>query len=761
MSSAINARFRYGIPETRKGTAIYPWANKLDDDGIHPWGTVHGVGVFKDPATRIDYLIIAAAGAVWVTSAHNTARSVPLPGGVVIDGPVSFTQAFDVMVMHRGEALPALEMSSVETGFENIVQTPDGTGTQVIPNATHSLFLQNRLLIPHAHDEIAASDYGNYTRYLPVAQSFKINQGSSDRIVAIEKFNDVTVIVFKDHSIYAVNNVYGDLAALQQDEITDMFGLVARRSVAQVGSDLWFLTPQGVMSLRQTESNKLQSVVLPVSDPIAPLIDRINGRYISQACAAYHDSRYYLAVPLDDAERVGHDLVFQTLYRENESGDEADPGQLIIGGLVAGRTYRWTKGQYDDTLTNGATELSVAGDFVAVGTSVVLTSNIPGPGSGGGGGVTLPGYYLTEVEIRAVLKGINNAVLVYDFLNEAWSGYDQAPGLEIQEWFNFVVNGKTQLFFVSPEGFIKAYEVGVEDALSVPYTDLTVLDPQPSPPFAPGDEIFVNWPGMVPGEPAPPLLLSVTAYTSATPGSTNTANLWFLGNPPTIAAAGSNLFTSSAQEYGFYQENLSGLSWFAPSTLPVQIDGGVRFYSTNGNVPHVPVPDWMLVEQHATAPITVTLVTRGYLDGNFQLSNYQWLELDVQTWNPSFSVSVLHGGPGEVQELATALTKSRTEYYAPFDAPAFDGTNAAGNFATKLRKDYSIVMTGSGTLSEVHFDSGDVTLETHQETRETLSIINARGRAAQIKIVNTNGRLRLLSLRLAGQLVQTVAGTHA
>ncbi|MBK8001733.1 MAG: hypothetical protein IPK15_24275 [Verrucomicrobia bacterium] len=123
------------------------------------------------------------------------------------------------------------------------------------------------------------SDLNDYTRYVPVAQEFNINQGSAGTLVAIFKFHDTTIIAFKQHSIYAISNVYGDLSELRQDELTGEFGLVARKSIAHVGKDLWFLSELGVMSLTQTEQNKLQGVLLPVSDPIQPLIDRINWRY--------------------------------------------------------------------------------------------------------------------------------------------------------------------------------------------------------------------------------------------------------------------------------------------------------------------------------------------------------------------------------------------------------------------------------------------------------------------------------------------------
>src|SRR5207245_11045342 len=126
----------------------------------------------------------------------------------------------------------------------------------------------------------------------------------------------------------------------------------------------------------QTEFNKIQGVVLPVSDPIQPLINRINWRYAGNAQAAYWNNRYYLAVPLDDAEIIGPDLV-GTLLTTDASNNS------VLTGLIAGQIYRWTPnvtaGSSDLSLTNGTQVITLVSsgaqsaiDFVAQGTTVTL-----------------------------------------------------------------------------------------------------------------------------------------------------------------------------------------------------------------------------------------------------------------------------------------------------------------------------------------------------------------------------------------------------
>jgi hypothetical protein len=234
-----------GAPPTPDPNTGFAVVNK-----VQPWGTVYGIGDFKDPNTLTNYTVIAAGGYVYFVCENNSAWQLALPSGVTITDTVTFTQCYDTLIMFRGASLPPLAMPTVSIGFQTINKTLVGDGAESIPNSTRGLFFQNRLFIPKDNDEIAFSDFGDYTRYLPVVQELKVNTGSSDSLVNLAKFNDTTVVAFKENSIYALSNIYGNLGAAVQDQITDQFGLVAAESVAHCGADLLFLSQMGVMSLQ-------------------------------------------------------------------------------------------------------------------------------------------------------------------------------------------------------------------------------------------------------------------------------------------------------------------------------------------------------------------------------------------------------------------------------------------------------------------------------------------------------------------------------
>ena len=314
-----------------------------------PFTSVKGVGVFRDP-TGFEHLLVATAAGVYTTMEGNGSYLV---SAHTIADDVTFVQAFNVVLMFMGEDATPLVMSDIETGFVSITQTSsdtdidenDSDGTEAIPNADTALFSGNRVWIPHERDLVAVSDYLNYTRYAQVRSTLRINQGSEDKLVALHKFDENTIIAFKESSIYAVRNTYGNLVDMTLDEMTRSYGCIAAKSITTVGRDIWFLDRSGVRSLGVTESGKVQGVDKPVSDAIQPVIDRINWPSATKAVSAYHNNRYFLAVPIDGATENNAILVydFQTNTWAGYDEGAAIGGTLTTASDGTASTYYGVK----------------------------------------------------------------------------------------------------------------------------------------------------------------------------------------------------------------------------------------------------------------------------------------------------------------------------------------------------------------------------------------------------------------------------------
>ena len=128
-----------------------------------------------------------------------------------------------------------------------------------------------------------------------------------------------------------------DLGNTSVQEITREVGCVARKSIVQVGSQIFFLSDNGVYGVNFDELYNLRGATTPLSEPINPLMSRINKSYAANAVGIYHDNRYYLAVPLDSSTVNNAILVYNFLNQGWESIDViSSQGWNIIGFVRSG-----------------------------------------------------------------------------------------------------------------------------------------------------------------------------------------------------------------------------------------------------------------------------------------------------------------------------------------------------------------------------------------------------------------------------------------
>lgn len=697
VSEAVNARFRYGVAEPRKGLQNLTWTQLLGQFWPVSWpaywntpvdfGTPLGVGRFDDP-NGVEYLLIAAsdpqdtsdnkAVRIFAVSPSNEARRVPVSVALDDSTTYSFTQCFNTCVLHRGTEAVSLAMTDVGDGFSTVTQinlsTDTGDGTQDIPNGVSGLFFRNRLLIPYKEgstgkaDVIGVSDYLNYTKYLPLFGDFRINQGDSDDIIGLEKFNDDTIIVFKESSIYGITNAYGDLATnARLDQITDEYGLVGERTVAHCGNDLLFLSQWGVTSIGQTVDNKTQALSKPLSEPMQPIIDRINWEKAkTTACAEYWRDRYYLSVPIDGASQ-------------------------------------------------------------------------------------------------------NNCVLVYDFHQQAWSGYDYWDGNAQVAFFvkaDFV-NGE-QLFYIDYEGVMGLYEYAEEDFIVSTGTSFStdlVLACVPND----GSLVTVNGGDTFRATRQRDLVTDSDDKIQDDLGNDlvedTAVNPLDSGGNPQTDGSGNFIWGVSYQDpCGIAAANLwqgfSEQGWEDNATAS-QLDCGVKFTSASGPVVVNNSDPCIQVftdgyKQYSGTPIKFKILTRGYNFGAGQRSRTTDAQLFVGTWAAQYKVTAKVDG---VQEESVLLDESNTAIYpngprsrlkyVTFSADDWTPSNANTDFEEPYREDYSMVTgdTDSDTYA-MSLGSSGVSLDQYQWWTNKLTA-ESRGAYFQLRIESLTGRIKVASVTSA------------
>lgn len=165
-------------------------------------------------------------------------------------------------------------------------------------------------------DAIYFSQFLDGATWDRAAWQIRVGAGEGDDITGLMPWSDFNLIVFKRRSIWIVN--CDPTLAVSQFEIkpiTRAIGCNAPKTAAQVGDDVFFLSTQGVRSLKRTIASEQQQDIGPaLSQPIQDYIDRINPAVVSYMSAGIHwNNRYIISAPLDSATTPNYIFVYSTL----------------------------------------------------------------------------------------------------------------------------------------------------------------------------------------------------------------------------------------------------------------------------------------------------------------------------------------------------------------------------------------------------------------------------------------------------------------
>lgn len=299
------------LNDAQRATAIANLASGAPPTGIATYTVLNqGKGYLTAPAVTF------SSGAATATTTLSEGKVT----SVNVANPGSYSSAPTVTI-----AMPNTLVDITGSGTGTIKKS-SASGAN-IPAGREGLYFQNRLLMIYGNDFLAVSDVLDPLHYAKVTNDFKLNTGTNDRVVAISAFNNTTLVIFKQRSVLAVENLYGDLSAVRLTEVTREFGCVAPNSVVNTGSDLIFLSQRGIISLKQTEYGVSQSVILPLSDSIQNLVDDIDETNWERSCAAYFDNRYLLAHPTEGGDGTNDRVLSYNFL--NQAWEGYWEGQLL------------------------------------------------------------------------------------------------------------------------------------------------------------------------------------------------------------------------------------------------------------------------------------------------------------------------------------------------------------------------------------------------------------------------------------------------
>lgn len=677
-SEARNMRFRNGVAATRKGVYKPSWINNLTpeiDNRVRPFGEVHGVGVFRNPDSNLEFVVIAADGKAYYTRQGNNPIELALPTGVVLVGEVNFTQAFNKLIMFRGESFAPLVMSSEDTGFEDMIEQWDATKVYAVSDevAFGPLVSVSSITFSNGTATVTTSASHGYVTGADVTIA-GANESEFNGRFAITKTSDTTFTFTTTSSNSAAT---GTITATNNKEYYSCSTITSAGESPSTASSKW---------------TQLSTIMPNASHGVHVANRIIVPTKYDASSTLYGNKRDFIAV--SDALDHAHTF-FNQLFRINFGSNSEivdllvfdENRVLIMKTLDVHMMTGFIVTDANGTLTNSASVQPVIQNYGVPnrGASVVVGSNVFFYASRRGivsmaqteqskvRGVDLPlsepiqplidridarneskirmAYWDNKLWVACPLdggnSGENNALLVYDFLNQAWVGHDDGTAIKPKEFFVAEYNNAQRLFYIGTDGFINLVEENYE-----------------------GDEV---------------------------------ADLSKLD--------------------GLKNENISSY-----------------------------------------------LLTRGYGQHSVDHKSYRTATVNIKTWNPKFTVKARPDGVEEGQTLCTDRTKSRTDYYRPFDAAPFDVSNKNGDIAAPYREDYSVeldvpldallaedgsVLTtqaGGTVLDESSvegFSLGDgVYLDRMQETMEPFALTPRMGRYTQLELTNEQGRVELTQANL-------------
>jgi hypothetical protein len=286
---ASNLHFTDGTTTYRQGTSVL--AITVTNDGTS-YGSAPTVTI---GAPNLAYGTTASATA--------TVASNKVTGITVTNAGSGYTSAPTVTITGGGGSGATATAS---------VSALSPTGLRLIRNFTNRLFAvgtgANRNTL-YASDILDAEIW-------KTTNSIVVGGDDGEDIIATQPFFDYELLVFKPNKIYLVT---ADPTATTASGwtvrlINDKIGCQAAGSAIFTNKDVFFLSNDGIRSVVRSAADDFYAVGPTLTEPVKNIIARINRSYIGDANGAFHNNRYYLALPLDNSTTCNYVLVYNTLF---------------------------------------------------------------------------------------------------------------------------------------------------------------------------------------------------------------------------------------------------------------------------------------------------------------------------------------------------------------------------------------------------------------------------------------------------------------
>lgn len=215
----------------------------------------------------------------------------------------------------------------ISNGTDNIHSYDGSTvtdlGNTTYPNAKYTAFWKNYMFVAGSgvlnsttyKNRVWFSNLGTPDTFTTATDWFDVGKSDGQEITGIYPLGEFLVI-FKRRSVHILtgsNPSEWILSASVNNLLTisNGIGCVSAKSIVQVGNDLWFMSDDGMRSVRRNEQGATPLMGI-VSGNINTTIDEINWSYASKIASVFFDNKVYVAIPTGTSQTNNKILVANT-----------------------------------------------------------------------------------------------------------------------------------------------------------------------------------------------------------------------------------------------------------------------------------------------------------------------------------------------------------------------------------------------------------------------------------------------------------------
>jgi hypothetical protein len=310
---------------------------------------VQGMTSFTTEGGQTYWVVIAGGRFFTVSAGNGTAVEWTMPIAWDTFAPVIFTTFLGQLILFNGIQVPVVWDGVTPVAL--LAGWPAVIVGVTVGNPGFGAVYANRLAVAgdaNNPSTVYISELENPENFTPSvgpasAGAILVGPGDGEKITALHTLylpltNEEVLVVFKERSTYIITGNDADTFALQK--VSGEFGAVGPRSVVQVGSELIFLSQEGITSLSTATADGNLTTRM-VSRSIQPQINTLNRNTLATSWALHLRDRNEVWWAVPDGGSTQNQRVLIMNYNNGltwsrRSGLTVACGCVLQGQLLTG-----------------------------------------------------------------------------------------------------------------------------------------------------------------------------------------------------------------------------------------------------------------------------------------------------------------------------------------------------------------------------------------------------------------------------------------